>query len=175
MIHVVDMYPTLAALAGAPTAKSKPLDGVDVWPTISEGKPSPRTEIVYNIEPFRAGIREGDWKLIWRSPLPAAVELYDIAQDPSEKNNVAAANPDKVAALQKRANELAATMAEAAAAAGRVRRDARAPAHAAGVAGRGSVVQRGELIHIRSPTTRRLSPTSSVRPVIPGQPAPLFR
>ena len=110
MIHAVDMYPTLASLAGASTAKCKPLDGIDVWGTISEGKPSPRTEIVYNVEPFRAGIRQGDWKLIWRTPLPQAVELYNIAQDPSEKNNVAAENPDKVDELQKRANALAATM-----------------------------------------------------------------
>ena len=112
MIHVVDMYPTLVGLAGGSTAKSKPLDGMDVWPTISEGKPSPRTEIVYNVEPFRAGIRQGDWKLIWRTPLPSVVELYNLAQDPSEKNNLAAENPEKVAALQKRANELAAAMAK---------------------------------------------------------------
>ena len=110
MIHVVDMYPTLAALAGASPGKSKPLDGLDVWETISEGKPSPRTEIVYNIEPFRGGVRKGDWKLIWRSPLPPSIELYNIAQDPYEKNNVAAANPEQVVALKKRANELASTM-----------------------------------------------------------------
>ena len=110
MMHVVDMYPTLAGLAGASTGKSKPLDGLNVWPTISEAKPSPRTEIVYNVEPFRAGIREGDWKLIWRAPLPEAIELYNIALDPSENNNVAAAHPNKVAELKKRANELAATM-----------------------------------------------------------------
>jgi hypothetical protein len=48
--------------------------------------------------------------LIWRTPLPAAVELYNIAQDPSEKNNVAAEHPDIVASLQKRANELASQM-----------------------------------------------------------------
>ncbi len=110
MMHVVDMYPTLAKLAGASTGKSKPLDGLNVWPTISEAKPTPRTEIVYNVEPFRAGIREGDWKLIWRAPLPEAIELYNIALDPSEKDNVAADNPDQVAALKKRANELAKTM-----------------------------------------------------------------
>jgi arylsulfatase A-like enzyme len=107
MMHVVDTYPTLIGIAGAQPGKNKPLDGVDMWPTISQGKPSPRTEVIYNIEPFRAGVREGDWKLIWRTPLPQAVELYNIAQDRSEKNNVAAQNPDKVAELQKRANELA--------------------------------------------------------------------
>jgi len=110
MIHVVDMYPTLAALAGASTAKAKSLDGLNVWSALKEGKPSPRSEIIYNVEPFRAGIREGDWKLIWRTPLPSAAELFNLGQDPSEKNNLAAQNPEKVAELQKRANELAATM-----------------------------------------------------------------
>ena len=112
MIHAVDWYPTLIGLAGGETGKAKPLDGMNVWPTLSEGKPSPRTEIVYNIEPFRAAVRQGDWKLIWRTLLPAALELYNIPQDPSEKNNVAAEHPETVAALQKRANELAAEMAK---------------------------------------------------------------
>lgn len=112
MLHVVDVYPTLAALAGASTSKAKPLDGLNVGATLSEGKPSPRTEIVYDIEPFRAGVREGDWKLIWKTPLPYFLELYNIPQHPSEKTNLAAQNPEKVAALQKRANELAGTAAK---------------------------------------------------------------
>ena len=107
IIHAVDMYPTLAKLAGAPTAKCKPLDGRDVWQTISEGKPSPRTEIIYNIEPFRAAIRDGDWKLVWRTILPSNVELYNIAEDPYENNNLAGAHPDKVAAMQQRLEVLA--------------------------------------------------------------------
>jgi arylsulfatase A-like enzyme len=107
MIHAVDLYPTLAALAGASTAKCKPLDGVNVWDTIAQGKPSPRTEIVYNIEPFRGALRQGDWKLVWRTLLPSRVELFDLARDPSEKNNLAMQNPDKVAALQKRIEALA--------------------------------------------------------------------
>lgn len=107
MMHVVDMYPTLAGLAGAKLGKNKPLDGLDMWPTISQGKPSPRTEIVYNVEPFRGGVREGDWKLIWRTLLPSVAELYNLVQDPSEKNDLAAQYPDKVAAMEKRINELA--------------------------------------------------------------------
>lgn len=100
VIHAVDMYPTFAALAGASTAKCKPLDGVNVWETISTGKASPRTEFIYNVEPFRGGVRQGDWKLIWQTTLPSSVELYNLADDPYEKNNVAAAHPDKVAAMQ---------------------------------------------------------------------------
>lgn len=49
--------------------------------------------------------------MIWRTPLPQAVELYNLGLDPSEKNNVAEANPAEVVKLQKRANELAATQA----------------------------------------------------------------
>ena len=106
-IHEVDMYPTLARLAGASLAKTKPLDGIDVWPTVAEGKPSPRTEVVYGIEPFRGAVREGDWKLVWRATLPSQVELFDLATDPSETTNVAPEHPEKVAELQQRVEILA--------------------------------------------------------------------
>jgi arylsulfatase A-like enzyme len=107
MMHVVDMFPTLAGLAGANLTGGHPLDGLDVWSTISEGKSSPRHEIVYNIEPFRGGVRVDDWKLIWRTPLPSAIELYNIPQDPSETTNLAESNPLIVAELQKRIEQLA--------------------------------------------------------------------
>jgi arylsulfatase A-like enzyme len=106
-IHVVDMYPTLAGLAAASVAKQKPLDGVDMWPTISEGKPSPRREVVYNVEPSVAGIREGDWKLVWTTTLPTRVELFNLRTDPFEKTNVAEQHPEKVVELQNRAEQLA--------------------------------------------------------------------
>ena len=112
MMHMVDMFPTLAGVAGVPLGKGKPLDGLNVWPAISEGQPSPRTEVVYNVEPFRAAVRQNDWKLIWRTPLPAALELYNLADDPSEKNNVAAQHPETVIALQQRIGALATEMAK---------------------------------------------------------------
>jgi arylsulfatase A-like enzyme len=112
MMHVVDMYPTLAGLAGASLAKCKPLDGLDMWPTLSAGRPSPRSEMVYNIEIFRGGLRQDDWKLVWRAPLPSVPELYNLAQDPSETTNLGPQNPDRVIAMQKRINELAQGMAK---------------------------------------------------------------
>jgi arylsulfatase I/J len=107
MIHIVDIYPTLTGLAGAQLGRNKPLDGVDVWPTISEGKPSPRNEIVYNVEPYRAAVREGDWKLVWTTLLPTKIELFDLSKDPSESANLAEQNPDKVKELQARIVDLA--------------------------------------------------------------------
>lgn len=107
MIHVVDMLPTLVKLAGGSTKPCKPLDGGDVWPAIAQQKPSGRTEVVYNVEPFRAAVRQGDWKLVWTNLLPSKVELYNIAQDPNETKNLAEANPDKVKTLQQRIEQLA--------------------------------------------------------------------
>jgi arylsulfatase A-like enzyme len=102
IIHAVDIYPTFAALAGASTAKCKTLDGLNVWDAIAEGKPSPRTEFIYNVEPFRGAVRQGDWKLIWRTFLPTSVDLYNLAADPYETNNVATAHSDIVATMQQR-------------------------------------------------------------------------
>ena len=106
-IHIVDMYPTLAKLAGAPLGTHKPLDGMNVWPTLSAGTPSPRAEVVYDIEPFRAAVRQGDWKLVWQVTLPSQVELFNLAQDPAEKTNLADQHPQQVAALQQRIGALA--------------------------------------------------------------------
>ena len=112
MIHAVDLYTTFAAVADASTAKSKPLDGLNVWDTIAKGNPSPRTEVVYNVEPFRGALRQGDWKLIWRSLIPTSVDLYNLASDPYEKKNLAAEHPEKVAAMQARLNSLGAEAAK---------------------------------------------------------------
>lgn len=112
LIHVTDLFTTFTALAKASTQDCKPLDGLDVWKTIAKGDESPRVEMVYNVEPFRGALRQGDWKLIWRSMLPSSVDLYHLPEDPSETKNLAEAHPDKVAAMQKRLNELAAESAK---------------------------------------------------------------
>ncbi len=110
MMHVVDMLPTLASLAGASTARTQPLDGMNVWKTIAEGEPSPRKEIVYNVEMFRGAVRQGDWKLVMRPTLPAKLELFNLAQDPGETTDVSADNPQMVATLRNRIDTLAREM-----------------------------------------------------------------
>jgi arylsulfatase A-like enzyme len=111
-MHVVDMFPTLAKLAGTAPEKGKKLDGIDMWPTIADGTPSPRQEVIYNVEMFRGAVRDGDWKLFWRTTLPSSIELYNLAIDPSEKSNVAGQNPEIVGRLQKRIQGLSGEMAK---------------------------------------------------------------
>lgn len=113
MVHVVDMFPTLAGLAGADVAgaEGKPLDGVDVWPLLGAQASPPRSEIVYNVEPYRAAVREGAWKLVWTALLPPKAELFDLSVDPGETTDLSAANPEKTAELQARVLELAAESA----------------------------------------------------------------
>lgn len=43
------------------------IDGINMWPTLSEDKPSPRSDLVHNIDDIGdvyAALRRGDWKYI---------------------------------------------------------------------------------------------------------------
>ena len=43
-------------------------------------------------------LRVGDWKLIYRHR-PQTLELYNLAEDIGERNNLAKANPEKLAEM----------------------------------------------------------------------------
>jgi arylsulfatase A-like enzyme len=115
-LHMVDWYPTLLKLAGAAPAQKLPLDGRDAWATIAAGQPSPHDEILLNTTPHNGAIRAGDWKLVingHRNDEGGAtddgdtIELFNLADDLSEKNNLATARPDKVKELRARYDALA--------------------------------------------------------------------
>ena len=110
VMHVVDMLPTLAKLAGASLGKAKPLDGGDVWQVLAAGQPG-RAELLYNVDPTQGAVREGDWKMVWHVALPPKVELFDLSKDPSETTDLSTAHPEKVAQLQQRVVDFARTMA----------------------------------------------------------------
>jgi arylsulfatase A-like enzyme len=87
MIRGVDLYPTLAALAGvpiAPPATKDALDGVDHLPAILGKAKAP--EVEWNgIFVYYGGYRDNQWKLIAKA---GSSELYDLKKDPSELEDV---------------------------------------------------------------------------------------
>ena len=101
-VHMVDVMPTLLALAGGKDSPSHPLDGKDIWQTLAEGQPSPNEDVLINVEAFRGAIRKGDWKLYKLALLPGKTELYNLANDPGETENVAGQNPGIVQDLEAR-------------------------------------------------------------------------
>jgi arylsulfatase A-like enzyme len=106
-IHVTDMYPTLIGVAGGKPEQTRPIDGMNQWPTIAGGELSPRKEILLGMEDFRGALMIDDWKLIVSSRLPVRTELYQVQDDPSEEDNRADREPQKVQELMSRLNEYA--------------------------------------------------------------------
>ena len=49
---MVDVMPTLLALAGGKGSPDHPFDGKDMWETLAEGAPSPNEDMLINVEAF---------------------------------------------------------------------------------------------------------------------------
>jgi arylsulfatase A-like enzyme len=99
-LDMVDVMPTVLALAGAKGSPDHPFDGKDIWPTLAENQPSPHEHILINVEAFRGAIRKGNWKLVKIALLPGKTELFDLSKDPGEQNNVADRYPGIVGELE---------------------------------------------------------------------------
>ncbi|PVD33861.1 hypothetical protein C0Q70_05123 [Pomacea canaliculata] len=114
MIHAVDWFPTILHLAGLRPDSN--IDGVNQWEMLRTGAPSSRTEFVYNIDTIMnsSAIRYGDYKLLTGSPgsindwypIPTQdntisrtkeatwkPQLYNIRNDPQERNDLAQKQP----------------------------------------------------------------------------------
>lgn len=103
LMHVTDIFPTLARLAGATVVQDRPLDGHDMTPVIFGNEASPRKEIL--IEATGSvrlpSIRWNNFKLV-------GSELFDLDADPGETTDIAEQHPAIVTQLRSRILELSA-------------------------------------------------------------------
>jgi hypothetical protein len=95
---------------GVTTRNKLPLDGKNLWSNIQNGKTTPRENLYFAVENENTmwlGVHHGEWKLVREVPVSGQPKnyLFRIVEDPSEKNDVAAQNPELVkelvAAIQK--------------------------------------------------------------------------
>lgn len=99
-MHAVDWMPTIAALTGAKPEGDLQWDGINQWPALTGTVAGNADRNIYiSLRKGRASLRRGDWKLI--EITQGAGELFNIAADPFEKNDLAKTEPQKLAELQK--------------------------------------------------------------------------
>ncbi len=109
-VHGVDVAPTIWALAGV--AAPNGLDGIDLSLAWRDPRALPRTRTLFaeadhnnkvadkEVVNVKRMVRAGQEKLLYDTRSKAK-ELYDLGQDPGEKQDLAAAEPERVAALWK--------------------------------------------------------------------------
>lgn len=95
-VHIIDVMPTLADIAAAPIPTSwpgrelSPVSGISLKP-IFEGKPTAKRPPIHFMFSDDRALRDGDWKAVSFRSEPW--ELYNIANDRTELNNLAAQEP----------------------------------------------------------------------------------
>jgi arylsulfatase A-like enzyme len=107
----VDLYPTLLELAGGEAPKDQPLDGVSYASLLKEKQPLERgAPLFWNFPGYLGAsdnawrttpvsvVRAGDWKLLEYLE-DGHLELYNLRDDLSETNNLAAQEPAKTQKL----------------------------------------------------------------------------
>ena len=98
-----DFLPTATELVGVETPEN--IDGISYLPSLLGKENQKEHNYLYwefHEKNGRLAIRQGDWKLIRYdvfSPEKTTTELYNLANDPGEENNVAKENPDITAKL----------------------------------------------------------------------------
>ena len=107
-ITALEIFPTLAAAAGAKLPAGVTYDGFDLLPVLQGKAPSPRREMFWDFPDAYQAARVGNWKWVSFTPrgrrgeVPDKEELFDLAADPGEKNDLAAAEPQRLADLKVR-------------------------------------------------------------------------
>ncbi|WP_136078325.1 arylsulfatase [Pontiella desulfatans] len=116
--QLIDVMPTLLDLAGAtyPQAvdgnKIYPLRGVSLAPAF-DGKPIQRTAPMFSEHEKNAFMMDGDWKLVGRGvAAPEGVlvskwELYNLAEDRTELNDLSGKYPERLAEMSRAWNKWA--------------------------------------------------------------------
>ena len=101
--HLVDFMPTLIELAEGSYPQTfagqsiPPLEGRSLVPILRGQKRPPHETLCWALFGNRA-VRQGDWKLVWGAS-DRRWELYDLAADRTETNDLAAEHPERVEAM----------------------------------------------------------------------------
>ena len=103
----MDFYPTILELAGLPQIPTQHADGVSLVPVLKGGAIAERDLFWHYPHYGNQGgepssmIRSKDWKLIYYHE-DGRVELYNLADDIGEQNDLATQQPETVSNLRKR-------------------------------------------------------------------------
>jgi arylsulfatase A-like enzyme len=84
--YLIDVYPTLAELAGIPPLEN--VDGRSLVPVIAGAKAGIRSVVFTSYKNLQRAVRDERWKLI-RYPQINQTQLFDLQNDPWERFNLA--------------------------------------------------------------------------------------